>query len=89
MKQRDDVQENINASSTVSPSVDAELPHKEATSQDMKCSEQPQIPHLPFPRMSIAHRAKIFMPFDALKGYQAALRKAEEEIERLHEGDSN
>ncbi len=55
------------------------------SSQKRDSDRSPQIPHLPFPRMSISHRAKIFMPFDALTGYQAALRKAEEEVERMHE----
>lgn len=33
-------------------------------------------------RMTPAERAKIFMPFDALKGLQDALRKVEAEAER-------
>lgn len=33
-------------------------------------------------RMSCAERAKIFMPFDALKGLREALRETEERIAR-------
>ena len=38
-------------------------------------------PALPRPRMPRSQRAKIFMPFDALKGYQEALREKERETE--------
>lgn len=33
------------------------------------------------PKMSPADRAKQFMPFAALKGYEEALRKKEQEVE--------
>lgn len=36
---------------------------------------------LPRPRMPLAQRAKIFIPFDPLKGYQEALRAKEREAE--------
>ena len=38
-------------------------------------------PVLPRPRMPRAQRAKIFIPFDPLKGYQEALREKEREAE--------
>ena len=38
-------------------------------------------PVLPRPRMPLAQRAKIFIPFDPLKGYQEALRTKECEAE--------
>ena len=38
-------------------------------------------PTLPRPRMPLAQRAKIFIPFDPLKGYQDALRQKELEAE--------
>ena len=41
-------------------------------------------PALPRPRMPLAQRAKIFIPFDPLKGYQDALREKEREAEMLH-----
>ena len=34
--------------------------------------------------MPLAQRAKIFIPFDPLKGYQDALRKKEREAEEAH-----
>jgi len=40
---------------------------------------------LPRPRMPLAQRAKIFIPFDPLKGYQQALREKEREAEQLHD----
>ena len=43
-----------------------------------------QPPTLPRPRMPLAQRAKIFIPFDPLKGYQDALRKKEREAEEAH-----
>ena len=43
-------------------------------------------PSLPRPRMPLAQRAKIFIPFDPLKGYQDALRQKELEAEeRMNE----
>ena len=44
----------------------------------------PEAPKLPRPRMSLEQRAKIFMPFDPLKGYQEALREKELEAEAMH-----
>ena len=38
-------------------------------------------PALPRPRMPLSQRAKIFIPFDPLKGYQEALRTKEREAE--------
>ena len=38
-------------------------------------------PTLPYPRMPLSQRAKIFMPFDPLKGYKEALREKEREAE--------
>ena len=43
-----------------------------------------RLPQLPRPRMPRVQRAKIFIPFDPLKGYQAALRAKEREAEALH-----
>lgn len=43
-----------------------------------------QIPQLPRPRMPRSQRAKIFIPFDPLKGYQDALREKELEVEMQH-----
>ena len=40
-----------------------------------------QAPVLPRPRMPLSQRAKIFIPFDPLKGYQEALRAKEREAE--------
>lgn len=37
------------------------------------------------PRMPRADRAKIFIPFDALRGYQEALRKAEQQMEMMRQ----
>ena len=45
---------------------------------DMKA---PQAPQLPRPRMPLSQRAKIFIPFDPLKGYKEALREKEREAE--------
>ena len=47
----------------------------------MKAPEAPQLPH---PRMPLSQRAKIFIPFDPLKGYQEALREKEREAEAAH-----
>ena len=41
-------------------------------------------PMLPRPRMPRAQRAKIFVPFDPLKGYREALREKELEAEAAH-----
>lgn len=41
-------------------------------------------PILPRPRMPLSQRAKIFIPFDPLKGYQDALRAKEAEVEAAH-----
>ena len=44
------------------------------------------VPVLPHPRMPLSQRAKIFIPFDPLKGYQEALREKEREAEaRMNE----
>ena len=39
------------------------------------------LPDLPHPRMPLSQRAKIFIPFDPLKGFQDALREKEREVE--------
>ncbi|MBR3182204.1 MAG: hypothetical protein IKF56_06150 [Eggerthellaceae bacterium] len=44
----------------------------------------PEAPKLPRPRMPLEQRAKIFVPFDPLKGYQEALRQKELEAEAAH-----
>ena len=44
-------------------------------------------PVLPYPRMPLKQRAKIFIPFDPLKGYQEALREQERQAE--HERATN
>ena len=41
-------------------------------------------PVLPRPRMPLSQRAKIFIPFDPLHGFQAALRQKEREAEASH-----
>lgn len=41
-------------------------------------------PVLPRPRMPLSQRAKIFIPFDPLKGYREALREKELEAELRH-----
>ena len=43
-----------------------------------------RLPELPRPRMPLSQRAKIFIPFDPLKGYQEALREKEREAEAAH-----
>lgn len=45
------------------------------------CMRDADPPALPRPRMPRAQRAKIFIPFDPLKGYQEALREKEREVE--------
>ena len=47
-------------------------------------SRESDAPLLPRPRMPLSQRAKIFIPFDPLKGYQEALRKKEREAEAAH-----
>ena len=42
------------------------------------------LPALPYPRMPIAQRAKIFIPFNPLKGFQEALREKEKEAEEAY-----
>ena len=46
--------------------------------------KSPEAPKLPRPRMPLSQRAKIFIPFDPLKGYQEALREKEREAEAAH-----
>lgn len=46
--------------------------------------KNPEAPQLPRPRMPLSQRAKIFIPFDPLKGYQEALREKEREAEAAH-----
>jgi len=51
----------------------------------MKIQEKrPQWRH---PRMTREQRAKQFLPFQAVKGYEEALRKKEEEFERAMAGE--
>ena len=42
------------------------------------------LPELPYPRMPIAQRAKIFIPFNLMKGFQEALCEKEREAEKAH-----
>jgi hypothetical protein len=46
--------------------------------------KNPEAPKLPRPRMPLKQRAKTFIPFDPLKGYQEALREKEREAESAH-----
>lgn len=41
--------------------------------------------HYGHPRMSLADRAKIFNPFDPLKGFREALREEELKAQRRHD----
>ncbi len=41
-------------------------------------------PPPPTGRMPLEQRAKIFIPFDPLKGFQDALREKERELEEAH-----
>ena len=50
----------------------------ETKTSDMRDAEAPVLPR---PRMPLSQRAKIFIPFDPLKGYQEALRQKEREAE--------
>lgn len=45
---------------------------------------EPEAPILPRPRMPLSQRAKIFIPFDPLKGYREALYEKELEAEAAH-----
>ena len=47
----------------------------------MRDAEAPILPRL---RMPLSQRAKIFTPFDPLKGYREALREKEREAEAAH-----
>jgi len=52
-----------------------------ATNRDVQY-EQPVDPmHYGHPRMPLAERAKIFMPFDPLKGFREELRRREQKVE--------
>ena len=53
--------------------------------REQRFPAEPQAPVLPRPRMPLAQRAKIFIPFDPLKGYQDALRAKEREAEAAHD----
>lgn len=48
---------------------------------DNRIMRDAEPPALPRPRMPLAQRAKTFIPFDPLKGYQEALRQKEREAE--------
>lgn len=52
-------------------------PENHKTKEDMFASQM----HYGHPRMSRANRAKIFMPFDALKGLREALAEREREAQ--------
>lgn len=41
-----------------------------------------QRPASAYPSMPVADRAKIFMPFAALKGYEEAIEEAQEKIKK-------
>ena len=43
--------------------------------------------HYGHPRMPLEERAKIFMPFDPLKGFRDELRRREAKVEGSHEHD--
>ena len=49
--------------------------------EDRSTMRDAEPPVLPRPRMPLSQRAKIFIPFDPLKGYQEALRAEEREAE--------
>lgn len=52
-----------------------------ATNRDAQ-TEQPVDPmHYGHPRMPLAERAKIFTPFDPLKGFREELRRREQKVE--------
>ncbi|MBQ1840338.1 MAG: hypothetical protein II128_03270 [Atopobiaceae bacterium] len=52
-----------------------------ATNRDAQ-TEQPVGPmHYGHPRMPLAERAKIFTPFDPLKGFREELHRREQEVE--------
>lgn len=48
----------------------------------MMNDEMPNKPFKPRPKMPNSQRAKQFLPFAALKGYEEALRKKELELEK-------
>ena len=52
---------------------------KKNTTPNSTCPPMP-----PQGRMPLEQRAKIFIPFDPLKGFQEALRKKEQELESEH-----
>lgn len=52
---------------------------------DDACFDDQTLPQLIRPRMPLSQRAKIFIPFDPLKGYQEALREKEREAENAHD----
>ena len=55
---------------------------------DEHCSDRAPLgeaPTLPRPRMPLSQRAKIFIPFDPLRGFQEALRQKEREAEAAHD----
>lgn len=43
--------------------------------------------HYGHPRMPLDERAKIFMPFDPLRGFREELRRREERLERSQHHD--
>lgn len=54
-------------------------------SAQAKAESAQNLPVLPHPRMPLSQRAKIFIPFDPLKGFQEALRQKEREAEAAHD----
>ena len=58
-----------------------------ATEHDVR-TEQPVDPmHYGHPRMPLEERAKIFMPFDPLKGFREELRRREQKVEARMAGN--
>ena len=52
---------------------------------DIQRPDEQALPQLIRPRMPLAQRAKIFIPFDPLKGYREALHEKEREAEAAHD----
>ena len=64
------------------------MANNERPEQNASAMNDAEPPILPRPRMPLIQRAKIFIPFDPLKGYQEALRAKEQEAEAAHNSRS-
>lgn len=66
----------------------AEFGQKEASLSSGAVAQQEEWDpmHYGHPRMPLSERAKIFMPFDPLKGFRAELRRREERMAERGEG---